>query len=225
MAVIHYSALVTGIKGRTRGAIFQSGPGGQIVRSAGSFNRSNNARWQKQKNNTQIAAQNWSALTTAQQAAWNAMAQNFPSINRFGEKRLTSGYNLYMKANQRNLAANAGLINDPSMPMQLTDITGAEIINNAHNALTVDINNIPTGNEVVLIDACAPVRKGRRQPPGGFKRIFAGSTGSGIINTSVQYTAVFGTVIVGSTFTYMVYILNTVTGQKSTRFIVPVAPF
>lgn len=224
MAVIQYSALVTSVKGRLRGAIFQSGPGGQIVRSAGNFNRSNNPRWNRQKNVTQVVAQAWSGLTTNQQNAWNAMAQNLPTKNKFGEKRLASGYNVFMKANQIALGGGATIITDPSMPIGLSDQTGTFIGDNVVLFLRLVFPNPLLTNEIVLIDGSAPVRNGRRQPPGGWKRIYNGPLTSDHVDLATPYKNVFGTIILLAPWWGRAFVFNQVTGQKSTPYLFQVIP-
>lgn len=222
MAVIHYSSLVTGIKGRTRGAIFQSGPGGQIVRSAGSFNRTVSTRWQQMRHQTSVLAQTWNTLTEAQIFAWNSMALNFPTKNRFGEKRLTSGYNLFMSCNKRVLALGSPMITDPTMPVALTNLDSINFINFVPSSLLV-LWSVATGpNELFVFFATAPMRPNRRVPPGGFKFITAVSAMiGGTSNLAPSYNSVFGAAIVGTQIIFRCFVYNTVTGQKSPFVLAP----
>lgn len=167
-----------------------------------------------------VVSQSWNALTDAQRASWEAIAVNSPSVNSFGEPRIPSGYNIFCSANLTGLAAGQALLLSPTMFTALTDETGTEANLTETTNLEIQVPNLLGANELLLIDASAGIRPSRKVPPAGFKRLgFFDTTGGTIINVYSEYTAIFGKPVKYGKIVYNVYVYNTLTGQKSIKYL------
>ncbi len=99
MPKVKLSALVSDMKGKANGSVFSSNGGGLYYRNnpAGGGRRS--ALWDKQKANFSNLASSWRSLSTSEQDSWNAAAPLWPTTDAFGEPRIPSGYELFMRLN------------------------------------------------------------------------------------------------------------------------------
>ena len=221
MAKIQYSALVTQMKGKMRGAIFQSGTAGQIVRSAKNFNRTASPRWQKQKNRLSTVSRAWNTLTEAERATWAAIAVNFPLVNNFGETRIPDGYTVFSKLNATILGAGGTIMSAPTMPVQLTDCSSAGALFSTPSSIQFDSGNIITSSELMLVNASAPILPSRKNPPTGFKRVGNYYNPFSVIyDITADYVGIFGAPPVNSKIVLQLHVFNAYTGQKSNNYIV-----
>lgn len=214
-AVIQYSGLITQIKGKMRGAIFQSGAGGQIMRSAKNFNRKTSGTFAKAKFNTGTAARAWAGLTAAEQAAWQAQAANYMATTRFGEKRQPSGYHLFMKQNISSLRVTANIITTPKAPVGVSVYTMDNVFFSPGPLLFINSSGGINVDEAVIWEACPPFRNGKKPGNGQWKiiNIEYGSAGSPT-NMTVEYKAIFGALPPGAAIWVRQTVINQFTMQK-----------
>jgi hypothetical protein len=99
MPKIRLSALATDIKGKSGGSVFSTNSGGTYFRNNPSGGGRKSASWDKAKSMFGSLAGEWRKLTDQQQEAWNTAAPTWPTNNAFGEPRLPSGYELFMRLN------------------------------------------------------------------------------------------------------------------------------
>lgn len=115
MPKIRLSALATDIKGKAGGSVFARNSGGTYFRNnpSGTGSKKEVAAIQKQKFGT-LSTQ-WRKLTADQKAAWKNAVTDYPTTNAFGESRLPSGYELFMRLNGVLISANLPILNVPGV--------------------------------------------------------------------------------------------------------------
>lgn len=216
MAQVQYTGLVNSIKGKLGGSIFQGSGTNCQVKSRRGNGRVYTQSFQKQKNVIALAAMKWSQLTDAQRNAWSAMATNWPSVSVFGDGRILTGYNLFMKLNGRVAAHNGTMITDPSALVGTTSFAESVIVGFTGLGIIFTPTESTQANETLQVYASAPIRVGRSSPAGGFKLILQTSVTAGMTQFwKTAYDAIFGTGIAGMQFQIKLVTLNIVTGEQS----------
>lgn len=121
MPKIKLSALVSDIKGKSNGSVFSKNSGGTYFRNNPRSGGTKSARWDKQKNNLSALASQWRSLDLVTQEAWQDATPNYPTLNAFGDPRIPSGYELFMRLNGHLLASNLPLLEIPASPRSTPD--------------------------------------------------------------------------------------------------------
>jgi hypothetical protein len=115
MPKIRLSALATDIKGKAGGSVFARNSGGVYFRNNPSGTGSKKEIAQTQKQKFGILSTQWKNLTTEQKDAWKSAVADYPTKNAFGEPRLPSGYELFMRVNGVLVGTNLPLILVPGV--------------------------------------------------------------------------------------------------------------
>ncbi len=126
MPKIKLSALVSDMKGKSQGSVFSTNAGGTYFRNNPSGGGRKTAAWAQQKNSFAILASSWKALTIEQQEAWTAIAPSYPTTNAFGDQRIPSGYELFMRLNGTLKALNQPTLVTPEAPGSFPSIDDVE---------------------------------------------------------------------------------------------------
>lgn len=113
MAVILPASIFDQIKGTIGQSVFQTSPYGQIVKTRPGRKGLPTIAQSRIQQNLAVGVALWRALTNAQRAAWAAAAPDFPSIDRFGNPFVPTGYNLFLRTLLIQGAARFSLITAP----------------------------------------------------------------------------------------------------------------
>lgn len=103
MASIQYSALVTDIKGKIQGSVFQKGSTRNIIRNKGATMRKSQPSQQLVHQKLQDLRREWSLRSLAEKSSWNAFAATYQRTDKFGTLRSISGYNFFVSINSNRL--------------------------------------------------------------------------------------------------------------------------
>jgi hypothetical protein len=99
MPKIKLSALISDIKGKSNGSVFSKNKSGVYFRNNPSGGGKKSAKWDRQKSILGSLASQWKDLSTAQKEAWNDAVTSYQTTNAFGDIRIPSGYELFMRLN------------------------------------------------------------------------------------------------------------------------------
>lgn len=99
MALITLGAMVTDITGSIGGTTFQNTKAGLIARNKPMARKSATEAQSLARQFPSRFIPDWTALTLADQLAWNVYATAHPHVNRFGETKLWSGFNCFESTN------------------------------------------------------------------------------------------------------------------------------
>jgi len=166
-AKIQYGALVTELKGKIGGTVFQSGRYGFQARNKPQAFRNPSVTQSHIRGVILTISKNWRTLTQAERDSWDAVAPSWPAVDAFGNPMLLTGYNVFCKCNfwRWNLAntidANGSLPELIWVPTSVTlDIQEA--------LAKVEISYAPDpvdNNTTVLVYTAGQVSAGRTSPP------------------------------------------------------------
>lgn len=100
MPKIKLSSLISDIKGKANGSVFARNSGGLYFRNNPSGGGKKSSKWSAVKSKFSSLAGKWRALSPQQRQSWNESVNNFNTVNAFGDARIPSGYELFIRMNQ-----------------------------------------------------------------------------------------------------------------------------
>lgn len=116
---IRPTALISGLKGKLGGTVFQMNASRIYARTNASSNKPNSQHWQTQKMVMAFVSSSWRTLVPAKRLAWNSVKGSWPSYDKYGNPRTPSGYEVFCKVNMTSLANGGRLIKDAFSPSPL----------------------------------------------------------------------------------------------------------
>jgi hypothetical protein len=122
MPKIKLSALASDIKGKAEGSVFSRNSGGLYFRNNPSGGGKKSAKWDKSKSSFGSLASKWRDLTQSEIDAWNAATTAFQTVNAFGDARISSGYELFMRLNAPLVYIGEAFLRTPNSPTQMPSI-------------------------------------------------------------------------------------------------------
>jgi hypothetical protein len=122
MPKIKLSALATDIKGKAGGSVFARNSGGLYFRDNPSGGGRKTPKWAAARSAFASLAGQWRNLTDAQKEAWNAAVDNYNTTGAFGDVRVPSGYELFMRLNGPLNKLGLPLLDVPQAPQPLPEI-------------------------------------------------------------------------------------------------------
>lgn len=216
MALLKMGSLVTQISGKIGGQTFGTGQGGQYVKNTGSYVNKLTTSRTVVNSRLSYLANSWRALTTAQKNSWSAAATNFPYVNRLGESKVYSGYNLYMKFNGNRLLWGDSPVSTAPVPFVFSEFA-LSIDTLEPGFMEVSITPTTTGYEYLFF-VSNPSSAGSNFNQKGLRLVKA-VTGVTAASTPVdlysEYEAIFGAIKSGTRFFFRVYQYEKATGIKS----------
>jgi len=121
MALVKYGALITEIKGKVNGQVFQGGNAGFVLRNKNSRPGNDSLSRSAATNLMSQVAGSWRYLSPAERLAWSTAAENWLFVNRYGETYTGSGYQMYCAYNRRLIQRGQSMVLVPVVPETGTD--------------------------------------------------------------------------------------------------------
>ena len=111
MALVNYSAMVSGVRGSIGGATYGMSRSGATVRVRNRPVRRARSPQSRVRSILSRCSRAWADLTTVQRAAYVVWSNDHPVQNKFGDSVILSGINMFAKLNC--IAMRAGILADP----------------------------------------------------------------------------------------------------------------
>lgn len=99
MAVVQYTGIVNQVRGKLNGSVFNKSRNAFTMQRKQQQTKGSKGSQSEIRNVFSNVQRTWKTATTVQRADWQLAAQNNPSLDRFGNQTILSGYNQYIKAN------------------------------------------------------------------------------------------------------------------------------
>lgn len=197
-ALIKLGALVTGISGKVGGQTFGIGKAGNYLKNTGSYINARTIKRVLSNINLQAVTSAWRTLTVNERTAWNSAAPSFPYINRLGQVKVYSGFNLFGKFNSNLRLINQFLIDVPPAPTIII-LPTAMVLTFDTNTYTVQLLGT-NGSNRYAVYASAPQSVGQVSNKLNYKLLSIQTAatlnlGHPFIN---DYKALYGNPIFGS---------------------------
>lgn len=175
---------------------------------------------------TQVAArailtqlsQDWSGLTAAQRAAWNAAVNSFQRTDIFGDLKSPTGLNLYTRLNAGLLHVGAAVISTPPASTNAPDYpsaTPAAAAGAQSFSVAFTVTPVPANTNYV-IETTQQVSAGKSFVKNLYRttKIIA-AAGASPSNIAAVWIAKNGALVVGKTIGVRIYAIDTTTGIRS----------
>lgn len=126
MAVVQYSAIVTQLRGKLGGSVFNKSKNAFTLQKKQQQPKGARGFQSEVRNFFARFQRTWKTITSSQRTQWGVAAANNPTRDRFGNQTVLSGYNQFVKANM--LAEYAGVTapatpyTSPAPPFDVTQI-------------------------------------------------------------------------------------------------------
>ena len=213
---IQLGDIVTDMRGKSGGMVYQKGAYGLIKRTKVTPVNPQSTIQQTQRGTFSTQSSAWRSLTEAQRNTWISGAGGFPYSDIFGNRQSLSGNALYVKLNTvlTNLgqAANSSLPAAVAVPLATATALAADA--SAHT-LQLDFTDtpIPAGFKLV-VEATPQVSAGINFMKNKYRvlaRVDAAGTSPQALGTA--YEAKFGTLTTGKKIGVRIYLASKTTGQ------------
>jgi len=221
MASVKYGALITELKGKIGGTVFQGGPAGSVAKNIDAI--ADSAKLTKadagrafppRKIIAQVSGL-WRLLSQLQRDAWNAAAPLWPATNRFGEVYTPSGFNVFMKLNAQMVNLTGVSLSDPPIGISIPLLDPITIAVPDDIEFNVDLpGGVPAGF-YLRTEATMPMGIAIN-PKNSFFKIIA-QTPSGVIfpqDMADGYKEVYGLWLNVCTIWTRFCLVSSTTGQK-----------
>lgn len=216
MALIQMSGGFSAIIGKMKGNVFSRYGSNTMLRSNKNWNRRGSVNWQNQKQRISTVSAAWRALTDADRTAWEAMTVNYPTTDPFGNPRIPSGYELFMRLNLVLNFNGVALLSNPLAPVALTDIGTFSVGGGGGVGVFPTWVNLTTADEVIEFFGMPRTSAGKKFPAGGWRWLGTYTlTAFTTYDLTNAYQAAYGNLVSLGTYNVKAILCNKVTGQQA----------
>lgn len=165
MALVKYGSLVTELKGKVGGQVFQGSMYGPILRNE--YKGSTKRSYVSTEANMVISelAAEWNELSNEQRQGWSDNAWMFPVLDKFGNTMVLDGYNCFVHLNF--ILAEFGETLIENVPSENAGPHIYEVTGTIHYDLEqfdLDFTDTPVAtDEMLIVDLYAPVKTAREE--------------------------------------------------------------
>lgn len=220
MALVKFSALVSEMRNKLNGSVFSKNRAGNYLRNKVTPVNPQTTKQVNVRGSFGLLSSNWRDLTQEQRNGWNDASANFPYNNIFGDQKILSGLQLYVKLNQNLSTGGLPPITDAPLPQGFPAITGfavlAEIVDDAFELTSVSTITGDLVGFTALFFATPGVSAGKAYVKNQFRKIANLTAATGPVDLSAAYLMNYDTPAVGSKVFVRMALLNNATGQVST---------
>jgi len=205
MARIKPSALVSDIRGKIGGSIFQKSNAGLVVRSSCSPVNKRSASQVISRNIASLTASAWLQLSVGDREQWvNYVAYN-PIAQRNSRDLFVSGQQAFLKFNNYRLQYSLPILTVPEFnKCDLTPVVLTLARVGANLRLSVDRNPVPN-DEFLIVFITVRMSPAINNPGNRYKLIKLVTTGMQNYNIQSEYADVFGIVPEAGQTVFMKY--------------------
>lgn len=151
MAKIQYSAIIGDVRGKLSGSQFSKNRVGSFLGNKPNRKSTATAKQSAYRANYAYLAKYWNGISVADKEANQAAAANYPYVDKFGNTRYFSGYQLLLRSNINRLMSGLGPISVvQNMPPEAPDFTvnsiSISVVSGVSSLTLIDMTSDPTPN-------------------------------------------------------------------------------
>lgn len=224
MAVLKYGLIVTEIKGKVNGQVFQQGNNAKILRTN---SNKKNSKSPALSHSTSLLAQvtsQYKLLSNADRLAWATAALTYPFTDKFRNTYYGNAFQCFTSYNRNLLTIGSPMVTTPNIVTPATNVGPFSFTSSTKIDVTIQPTTVLGTSQFYLIYASPAYSQGRNNNNATFKQIAAiDMNGVGNLKLNSFYNAVFGSFISDSKvifkiiqvnplypFLYFPYIISTV---------------
>ena len=218
MAKVKFTAVVADMRNKLNGSVFSKNKGGAYVRTKVTPVNPQTDAQQNVRSILATLSAAWRGLTQAQRDSWINAAPSFPYRDIFGDSKILSGAQLFIKLNANLVNNGYESIDTAPAPGDLPSLAITIVTATAGvQALSVGFlpTPVPTGYGLI-IDATPNIGAGIAFVKNRYRKIsvVAAATASPY-DALADFTAVHGPLVEGQKIFIRARLLNIATGQMS----------
>lgn len=205
MAQVKYGALITEIKGKVGGTVFQNGNSGFQMRNKGKYRPgralADVVKSYRQKQLFSSAIKNWTQMTAINRSSWSALLGTWQFTNRFGDVYNGSPYQIQNACNINaqllelpmfSAAPNYNAAFDPNISYANFSLSGT---------FNGTIGNAAANGQLIYVEASQPVNSTKNISRIPFNKFGVITSAAGTVNYKAAYIAWLGyTPTIGTVF-------------------------
>jgi len=218
MAKVQYSAVVGDARGKIGGVVATKGRFGAVVRTKVSPVQPRSTAQRNVRAGFTNESKGWSGeLDDTKRAAWDSFAQANPVKDVFGNTRILTGHQMYVRLNRVIVQCGGTQILLPPLALSITEPLTVDVDSflGPPRSLQINVTGPPTGTECAEIWACAPKNPGRRFLGSAFRLLkVEAAAAAGPYEVATVYEARFGSIITGQVIHVLVKYGNKATGAQ-----------
>lgn len=218
MAKVLTSPLITDVRQKIGGVVFQATAGGLAVRTQKAKSKTAPTATQNTKANYLTALSAWqTTLGPTDRNAWAIFASAHPQSDVFGNPFFLSGFDIFMKYNIPALGAAGSIqISPPSSISVTTPSSFAASAVSGTQTLQIDsLSNNPVTGETMVVNC-----QGRIYPWRGASKVRLSALSkhaaplSFPVDLSIDYISKFGALVPGLAIALQLYVVSSLSGAK-----------
>lgn len=212
-----FGAIVVDGRGKIGGHVASKNRGGAYFRTKVTPSNPKSISQSAARNRLTSFAQGWRGLSQAARDSFNSAVANFPKTDSFGDTKIPSGVNLYVKLNS-NLAEigvaalTLAPLPEAVAPVETLSATAAAGV----PAFSVVFTPTPVpADTAFIVRATGQTSPGKNFLKSQYRNVsVVDAAGTSPKNLLAEYVAKFGTLVAGQKIGVEVIPVNKVTGQK-----------
>lgn len=182
MAIVKFGAIVTDIKGKLGGHVFQGSKGGSSLRTKPGKTKVGRVTL-RQWNPTGISpravfqdiASNWQKLDPDTKLAWDSLLGVWTFTNKFGDTVNRTGYSIYTAANVNRALAGLAPLDYPPLEDAPYSLEAAIDYDPLTEDFTFTVNNAEAVGQIFVIEQAPIVSKAKLAPSQKYSIIYTGT--------------------------------------------------
>lgn len=182
MAVVKFGAIVTDMKGKLGGHVFQGSKGGATMRtkstkqvgrelkmkSAGAHIPGIDMTWPSVLSRV---ASTWRNLTPSAKASWENLVGTWTFTNRFGDVVNRNGYSIFTACNMNRVLSGQNLLDEAPIPESSFPMDVVIELSGADSEVYLTVKNPEAVGQYLVLEQAPLVNKAKLNPSKKFKII------------------------------------------------------
>lgn len=210
MASVQYGSIITEIKGKLQGQVFQGGNVGNILRNKGYISGNGVNRRNIQNNKLAAITAAWKTLTDAERLTWDALKPSWIFYNKFGASYQGNGFQIYTACNLNLVTIGEPPTNTAPSPVAIADPIFTNLVA-TESGQTIDFDiTIPYAGVYLAFGQAAGSAGRNSNYPKLVKLQYGNAAFGGTINLGGTYSDAFTQFKAGQRITVVVSALNNV---------------
>lgn len=198
MASAQYGVIITELKGKVAGQVFQQGNTSTILRNKGYRKGSTTNLSSESKIRMQSVTQAWRNLDDEDRAAWSAAAENWTFTNKFGVPYQGSGFQVFSAYNNNRIVMGLAPVTSPGAVTSSLDPGAIGVDSNWPGNFSVAWGNALDTDNRLAIYASNMISPGRNTNNAKLRLVAVASGASTAFwEFSAQYVALYGPMVIG----------------------------
>lgn len=220
MAKIKYSALVSDMRNKLNGSVLSKNRFGNYMRNKTTPVNPQTTHQQNARAILSAMSQGWAGITQAQRNAWGALAQTLPFTDIFGDPKVLTGQQMYVKLNSNlQKIGGAAVSNAPvkeSVPAVAITALAATAAGGALTGLDATISpaTVPAGFSVAVY-ATPAINPGVQFVKNRYRFLgVAPAPVGGVIDLEPLWNARYGGIVSGQKVFVRIALVSSTSGQQ-----------